>query len=341
MNRLLLALATLACQACFGQTRYALSFTGEGGFAAGLRVPGAATGNLLLFQPSFGYKYKDAFRFSVSLAGLAVTRDETHTQARVRETYIGLSAGDLDLTIGKRILRWGTGYAFTATGILDPPRSATDPTDRLNLNEGREMAVVDWVAGEQDFTVAWASAGLLDRHRPGMRETAAFRYNVLLDGFDASVIVARDRGGSTFSGANFTRVFGQAVEIHGELAWRDGAAALAGGKYTFRSGVTAIAEFYTTPATPAAAVRRHYGFLRAGKSRLREMPRWKEWDIAASIVANLDDGSRVLVLDAGRRFANHFYAYTHMEAPAGRQGRSQFGAIPYSALVSVGVTVHI
>ena len=332
-----------------GEARYSLSLTEEGSFAAGLRVPGADAGNLMLLEPSFAYKYGDRWRFSTSLAGLVETQGETHEQVRVRETYVGFTAGDLDLTVGKRLLRWGTGYAFTATGILDPPRVATDPTDRLSLNQGREMAEADWIAGKHDFTVVWASAGLLDSHRPGARETAAFRYGAMVNGFDTSVIVAHERGGTTFGGANFTRVLGRAAEIHGELAWREQAAVLLGGKYTLPSGFTAIAEFYTPPNTayyrpigmPASVGRRHYGFLRVGKARLRELPGWKEWDVTASWVSNFDDGSRIAVFDAGRRFGNRFHAYLHAQTPGGRRGRSEYGAIPYSALVSIGATFQM
>jgi hypothetical protein len=332
-----------------GETRYAVSLTDEGGFAAGLRVPGVNTSNLLLIEPSFAYRRGDRWRFSTSLVALSKANDGTHEQVRVRETYFGLTAGGLDLTIGKRLLRWGTGYAFTATGVLDPPRFATDPTDRLSLNQGREMVKADWIVGKHDFTVAWASAGLLDSHLPGMRETAVFRYNVLVDGFDTSVIVAHDRGGTTFTGANFTRVVGDSVELHGELAWREAAAVLLGGKYTLHSGVTAIAEFYTPPNTayyrpagmPASLGRQHYGYVRIGKSRLRERPGWKEWDLTVSLVANLDDRSHIGVFDAGRRIGNHFYAYTHVQTPAGKRGRSEYGTIPYSALVSIGVTFQM
>jgi hypothetical protein len=331
------------------ETRYSLSLTDEGAYAAGLRVPGPDTGNLLLLQPSFSYRDGDRWRFSTSLAALAETNGDTHVQGRVRETYLALSAGDFDFLAGKRLLRWGTGYAFTATGILDPPRIATDPTDRLNLNQGREMVQADWIHGGNDITVAWASAGLLDSHRPGMRETTAVRCNRLIDGFDTAVIVAHDRGGPSFAGGNFTRVFGEAVEVHGEFAWREGAALLAGGKYTTRSGVQLMAEFYTPPDTayyrpagmPAGLGRQHYGFARAAKSRVRERPGWKQWDVAAAIVANLDDRSSVAVFDAGRRIGNNFYAYTHAQAPRGKQWRSQYGMIPYAALVSIGLTVQL
>jgi hypothetical protein len=331
------------------ETRYSLSVTDEGEFVSGLRVPGADTGNLLLIEPSFAYKSGDRWRFSTSLAGVTDTQGDTHAQVHVRETYFDFTLGDVDLTVGKRILRWGTGYAFTATGILDSPRVATDPTDRLNLYQGREMVKADWVSGRQDVTVAWASAGVLDTRRPGMYDTTAFRYNILAGGFDTSVIVAHEGGAANFAGANFTRVFGTAVELHGEFAWRQGAAALLGGKYTTASGVTLIGEFYTLPDTayfrppgmPASAGRQHYGYARIAKSRLRELPGWKEWDVAASLVANLDDRSHVAVFDASRRFGNHFYAYTHVQAPAGKRGRSEYGMIPYSALTSIGVTFQL
>jgi len=336
---LLLSTGFAFAQGDRGEMRYSVSLTDEGEFAAGLRVPGTDRGNLLLLEPTFAYKGGDFWRFSTSFAAVTTTQGETNSQVRVRETYLGIDVGDVDLTIGKRLLRWGTGYAFTVTGVLDPPRVATDPTDRLNLNEGREMATADWVSGRNNVTVAWASAGLLDTHRPGMLETAAVRYNVLVDGFDTSVIVAHDRGGNTFSGANFTRVFGEAVELHGEFGWRDTAlaGALIGGKYTTRSGVTAIAEFYT----PATAERQRYGFVRFGKSRLRERPGWKEWDVTVSLVASLGDGSHIAVLDAGRRFGKHFYAHTHTQSPTGKRNASVFGAIPYSALASIGVTFQL
>lgn len=317
------------------ETRFALSIGDEGAWAAGLRVPGPSLGNLLLIQPSFSWRYGQRWRFSSSLAGLAETHSETNARLRVKETYLGVTTGDFDFSAGKRILRWGTGYAFTATGVLDPPRIATDPTDRLNLNEGREMVTADWVRGRHAFTAAWASAGLLQEHRPGMRETTAFRYNTLIAGFDTSLIVAHDRGRSTFTGANFTRVFGEAVEIHGEFAHRDASAVLLGGKYTMRSGFGAMFEFY------APGGHRCYAFLRAGKSRLRELPGWKEWDVFASLVANLDDRSRILVVDVTRRAGNHLSFYGHAQAPGGAKWCSEYGMIPYAALVSAGFRVQL
>src|SRR5208282_3413262 len=138
--------------------------------------------NQLLLEPSFSIRYRSRWTASSSLVGLADTFrglsaadfdlppnnpiakaaldaalepfTGTHTQLRVKELYTGLSAGDFDFMAGRRMVRWGTGYAFTAAGILDPPRIPTNPTDRLNLNQGRDMVKADWVRGQHALSFA-------------------------------------------------------------------------------------------------------------------------------------------------------------------------------------------
>jgi len=136
--------------------------------------------------------------------------------------------------------------------------------------------------------------------------------------------------------------------LHGEAAWREHEAVLLGAKYTCRSGVTFIGEFFTPPNIPyyrdvaifPLAGRQHYAFLRAGKSRLRELPGWKQWDLSASVVANLNDSSYTAVFDANRRFGNRFSSYLHMEIPVG-SATSEYGSTPYSAATSVGVRFQL
>ena len=170
--------------------------------------------NQLLLEPSFTLRYGSRWSFASSLAGVAesfhgLTAEEfdlppdnaavlnelnaaiepyagTHTSLRVKETYGGLSAGDFDFMAGRRIVRWGTGYAFTPAGVLDPPRDPTNPTDRLNLYEGRDMVKADFVHGPHAFSLAWSSAALAPAAAK-LHDTTAFRYNVLVRGFDTSL----------------------------------------------------------------------------------------------------------------------------------------------------------
>jgi hypothetical protein len=136
--------------------------------------------------------------------------------------------------------------------------------------------------------------------------------------------------------------------VHGEGMWREQAAAVLGAKYTTGSGVTMIAEFYTRPNTPyygssassPHAERSQYVFFNVNKSRLRELPGWKEWDLGAYMVANVEDHSFTAIFDASRRFGDHFSAYLHLEAPQGSRS-SEYGATPYTAATSIGVRFQL
>lgn len=329
------------------ETRYAVSVIDDATFYHDQSVPISNTLNRVLLEPSFSAHLQHRYTLSSSIIGVTKTRDDNATQLLVREAYAGLSAGDFDFTAGRKLLRWGTGYAFTAAGVLDPPRIPTDPSDRLNLNEGRDMVKADWVHGPHAVTFAWSSAELA-RKGTKVLDTTAVRYNVLVYGFDTSLIAGNDRGGDSFGGLTFTRVVGQAWEVHGEGMWREHPAVLLGGKYTMRSGWTFIGEFYTPPNIAAyrsaslspLAGRQHYALINAAKTRLRELPGWKEWDVSGSMVSNLDDHSYAGVFDVSRWFGNHFSAYIHAELPAGKK-HSEYGAAPYAAATSVGIRFHL
>ncbi|HEY1987765.1 MAG TPA: hypothetical protein VGG85_20295 [Terracidiphilus sp.] len=328
-------------------TRYSVAVIDDATFYGNLRAPLPAVLNQVLVEPTFSLKYDSRWTFTSAMVGAATTYTDTASQVRVKETYAGLSAGDFDFMVGRKMLRWGTGYAFTSAGVLDPPRNPTDPGDRLNLNEGRDMVKADWVRGPHAISAAWSTAELA---RKGMtvHDTTAIRYNVLVHGFDTSLIAGNDRGGDSFGALTFTRVLGEAWEIHGEATWRERQAILLGAKYTTTAGITFIGEFYTPPNTPyyrslslsPTAGRQHYGFINAGKSRLRELPGWKEWDVSGSIVTNFDDRSYSGIVDVNRWFGKHVSTYLHLDVPVGAK-QSEFGAAPYSAATSAGIRFQL
>jgi len=327
-------------------TRYSVAAINDATFYANLRAPLPTVLNQVLVEPSLGIRERDRWNFSSSLIGLTASYSGTSTELRVRETYGGISAGDFDFMAGRKLLLWGTGYAFSAAGVLDPPRIATNPTDRLNINAGRDMIKADWVHGAHAISAAWSTAALAPAGS-SLHDTTAVRYNVLVHEFDTSLITGHDRGGDSFGGFTFTRVLGQAWEVHGETMWREQAAVLVGAKYTF-SGITCIGEFYTPPniayyrdpGVSALAGRQHYAFVDAGKARLRERPSWKEWSVSGAIVANLDDHSYTGVFDTSRWFGNHFSAYVHLEAPRGSR-TSHYGSAPFSAATSAGIRFQL
>lgn len=350
----LIALTALAAaqdapppQECALETRFTVAAIDDATSYGALREPLPTVLNRVLVEPSFSARYRQQLTFSTSLVGETHTYSDTATRLHVKELYTGVSAGDFDLTVGRKMLRWGTGYAFTAAGVLDPPRNPTDPGDRLSVNEGRDMVKLDWVRGPHAVTAAWSSAQLAAAGTH-LHDTTAIRYNVLVHGFDTSLLAGDDRGGDAFGGVTFTRVLGQAWELHGEGVWREQAAALAGAKYTLHSGLTFVGEFYTPPNTAyfrdsaiaPADGRQHYGYFSASKSRLRELPGWKQWDASAAIVTNFDDRSFTGIVDVSRWFGSHVSAYTHLEFPHGA-ATSDYGSAPYATAASAGVRFQL
>jgi len=222
-------------------------------------------GNDLVASGDGTWSWRDRVKFGGGLLLIAPSDDTP--EVRLREGYARASINSwMDVEAGKRLVRWGTGYAFTPTGLLDPPRDATDPQDRLGLNEGMVMARVDVFRGASAITVA-AAAPRLGRPTSivttSPRKLLAVRARTTLAGVEMALVAsAADTRRASFGG-NFTHVLGRQFEYHGELLvhdddsiWRARLApnqparprrvsAVLGMQYTFdRAGVNTVVEYY-------------------------------------------------------------------------------------------------
>ncbi len=205
----------------------------------------------------------------------------SHDRLRLKELYANVSIDShWDVTVGKKILRWGVGYAWTPTGVLDPVRDPRDPTDRLSQYEGRELVDLRGTYGSHNFEVAYSSPRVFSKLQTRSREDQwAVKFNSLFRKLDYSLIASF--GGLQAAnryGANATYVLGQSLEFHGEfiaqrgsrlyypqpivledpqvtfsspfyapLKEHDGSIytkALAGANYTLPSGWNLVVEYY-------------------------------------------------------------------------------------------------
>ncbi|MGH9424177.1 MAG: hypothetical protein ACRD3J_29670 [Thermoanaerobaculia bacterium] len=135
----------------------------------------------------------------------------------------------LDITLGRIIEKWGTGYAWNPTAFISPKKNPTDPTDRLSTNRGVDMIRADVFARGTNVSLYALDHGAV-----------AARVYRLIGGTDVSLNFLRDDTG-TQQGLSAARVFGDALELHGEWSRRH---ALAGGQYTFKSNVNVVVELY-------------------------------------------------------------------------------------------------
>jgi len=168
------------------------------------------------------------WKLHAKLRADASDRGADHLQ--IGEAYAQFNVAPwLDLTAGRVIEKWGTGYAWNPVGFVSPKKNPADPTDRRASYRGVDML-------RADVFVRGLSASIYALRDGG----AAARVYRLIGGTDVSLHVRRD-GSGTQQGISVARVFGDALELHGEAARRH---ALLGGQYTFRSNANVVVELY-------------------------------------------------------------------------------------------------
>jgi hypothetical protein len=173
----------------------------------------------------------------------ADSSDHASDHGRVGEGYVQINPTSwLDITAGRMIEKWGTGYAWNPTGFISPQKNPTDPSDRRSAYRG-----VDAI--KSDIFIRGTNVSLYAmQHR-----TFAARVYRLIANTDVSLHYFHDRNGAR-QGVSVARVFGQSLELHGEFALGGAAAPtppphrvrriVIGSQYTFPHNVNVIAELY-------------------------------------------------------------------------------------------------
>jgi hypothetical protein len=189
--------------------------------------------------------------------------------------------------------------------VLDPPRNATDPLDRLGLNEGVLMAKADAYAGPASVTIV------------ASEKTNAARIRSTIRGVEFAAVATASAGQRPSAGANFTHVIGQRFEWHGEMLSRGGA--LIGGQYTFPSGPNLVLEYYR---------QRRVGFIFA---RLSRGPSDLAFAPDALIIFGTHDGSVSVVPSLSIAAGRHTQVYV----------RSLINRAPRGGDLTVGLAVRL
>lgn len=170
----------------------------------------------------------------------------------------------LDLKIGRTIEKWGTGYAWNPTGVVNPAKNPEDPTDRNNAFRGVDMVGADLFIRNWNISllgvpeINWNGRGPKTLAGAGW---AARAYRVMR-GTDVAITASGGNALPNSGGLSLARVFGNALELHGEavyitdtlryiptagslaIARRPHAEILLGSQYTFGNGVNVIGEYF-------------------------------------------------------------------------------------------------
>jgi hypothetical protein len=293
------------------------------------------------------------------------------TRGELGELYAQMSVASwLDVTVGRRIEKWGTGYAWNPTGFVNPQKNAGDPNDRRNAYRG-----VDMLKADATFHDTNVSAYVLEHGW-------AIRGYRLIHGTDVALQVARlDCGNASCRsgtagnaapgvaalqmGLSLAKTFGDALELHGEAASIDHHAELvAGGQYTFRNDVNLVAEVFHGGAglstsqwneyranvdeaqsdlSRLAEVNREYVPLHMGRNYAFVRVAWpviaQRLDVEALTISSLRDGSTFLRTAITWKPQPRLALYVvETEFVAG--DRSEFDYVQVRRLMDVGLRIY-
>lgn len=240
-------------------------------------LPQSSESNITAANLFLGY---GGFTTSLNFNALTDNLKIPEYEYTIRELSLDLSLTDeLDITIGKKILKWGPGYAFNPTGVAEPQRSPSDPSDRLGRNEGRKLATITAFFGRSSLTFVYINDVRYESSKLYWSEQEfALRAYTFINGFDLSLIGHYKEGGRFKAGLNWAKVIGSSLELHGEVLLKKGSSTqyhraiiidneqrifaanpyatlfnqskrifykiLLGGQYTFENGINIVLEYY-------------------------------------------------------------------------------------------------
>jgi hypothetical protein len=286
-----------------------------------------------------------SWKMRVKVRGDASDRSDEHLT--LGEAFVQFRATPwLDLAAGRVIEKWGTGYAWTPTAFAGPTKNPTDPNDRRSQYAGLEMLRADLFVKDTSVSLYALQHGAF----------AARAYR-LIGGTDVSLAYRHDDDRSR-TGISLSRVFGEALEMHAEVARSgDVTQAVAGAQYTI-GATNLVAELYhgtdgwtrgTWDAFRDAVPRdlrdanRSYALLHMARtySMLRvfhDVTRWKA-DAEVLAITNLRDGSTLVRGTVDYRIRPSLTAYVIATEFVGDEG-SEMAFLQVARVTTLGVRVH-
>ncbi len=242
-----------------------------------LILPQATQGNDAISNLFLSY---GGLSTSLNLVDFATNLAKPDYESSIRELSYDLSLSDnFDVTVGRKILKWGPGYAFNPTGVVEPQRSPSDPSDRLDQNVGRTLISLNAFFGKSSLTFVYLNDAQFHSgdFRWGEHDYAVRAYT-FLNGLDLAGILHYRQGDRLEAGTNWSYVIGQNLELHGEFLGKEGSSTayheilfsdnaeqifssdpyitpfdhsseifyklLVGGQYTFENGLNIAVEYY-------------------------------------------------------------------------------------------------
>jgi hypothetical protein len=143
----------------------------------------------------------------------------TKNYGRFREAYLSHEWAELGLevSLGRRIIRQGTGYVARPSSLLEGNVPRNDPEDHWGELLGSDMLFLQWF--KEDSTLSFAITDSDKNQNPRERPDVIFRYETLWGEADLALVAG---GPDPAFGLAWANVFGEALELHADILTQQG-----------------------------------------------------------------------------------------------------------------------
>ncbi|MCK5148498.1 hypothetical protein KAR48_17200 [bacterium] len=178
-------------------------------------------------------------------------------KGHLQEAALDFELGNIMLTAGRSILRWGTGYAFNPTDFVAPIKLLSDPENRDGTASGRDLCKLEYF--NEKYSIALCAVlPAVGTWSSRLRHPATvFRFYTNFAGVDISILGRFAESLRPTWGINGAYVLGERLELHGELRYstqrelvdftlhkREELTAVAGFQITLPGSILLIGEYF-------------------------------------------------------------------------------------------------
>lgn len=318
-----------------------------------LSYPGAASQDWLLRNTST-LELSGKAHYKTLMADLRAQSSYQSDELVHTTKYAQLMEGGLRWSIapgisfdsGKRVQRWGKGYAWNPVGFVERPKDPADPTAS---REGFVMASGEWTISLDGPVSAFGITGLVVPTNDnlntdfGKKQDLNPAAKLYLLAYDTDIdLMWRAKGAKPQSfGIDFSRNITPALEVHGEWARTLGAvrstvdakglmssaqlnynAYLLGLRYMTTSEVTWIAEYYHNGAGYSAEqINDYYAFL--------------DRALAPGTTASLSNRARDFSTQSGYGKANPGQDYAYVKGSINEPFNWVYGTVAVTSMINL------
>ena len=143
------------------------------------------------------------------ISPLLTINNQSEVDTKLRELYGVVNLGNFEITLGKSIIKLGTGYVFTPISVITPELKISDPEDILRKNEGVQLVKIDYYTENLNLSA-------ISFKKENWRNFAFLTYYVFR-GIDLYGILYYPEYRKIEYGFAFSKTLGKNVEIHSEF----------------------------------------------------------------------------------------------------------------------------